>query len=252
MECDLKDKVIVVTGATRGIGKVIAEKFLSEGAYVVINYKNDDGAAIQFTEQIKNYKEKYLLVKADVADEEAVKRLYKNTLDYFGHVDAVINNAGICSDNYIQLMNLKNWEKVIDTNLKGTFLCTRLFGKQMIKQRKGKIINISSLKGQLGSEGQANYAASKAAIIGLTKSVAKELGSFGISVNAVCPGYITTGLNVGNSLKTNIACHMSLLDIKYAQDDLINFLVWICSDKMNGISGQVFNLDSRVRQGYEC
>lgn len=251
MECNLFGKVIVITGATRGIGRAIVERFLLEGASVVINYKENDEIALRFIQQLECFKEKYLLVKADVSDEIAVKNLYKNTLDYFGRVDVVINNAGVCNDSYVQLMKLKDWESVIDTNLKGTFLCTRIFSKQMIKQGKGKIINISSLKGQLGSEGQANYAASKAAIIGFTKSVAKEMGEFGISVNAICPGYITTGLNKHSLRKANIAQHMSLLDIKYAKDDLVNFLVWICSDKMEGVSGQVFNLDSRIKQGYE-
>ena len=158
----------------------------------------------------------------------------------------MINNAGKNDDDFVLFLSEERWDNVIDTNLKGTFLCSKYFGKKMIQDKRGKIINIASLKGQLGSEGQTNYAASKAGIIALTKSMAKEMGKMNVSVNAICPGYIKTDLNRTNSYKCKIAEEMSALKIEFGLEDFVNFVVFIASDYVQGISGQVFNIDSRI------
>lgn len=246
MEINLQDKVILVTGSSRGIGRAMAVRCAYEGAAVVVNYRENRQAAEEVCGLLESHHCKYLLVKADVTKESDVVRLHKETLQKFGRIDILINNAGKCDDDYIQFMSLSRWQEIINVNLTSAYLCSRVVSRSMIAERKGKIINIASLKGQLGSEGQCNYAASKAGIIGLTKSLAKEMGNFGVAVNAVCPGYITTDLNRGNTNKVQIAERMSTLSYKGALDDFLSFIVLLCSDAICGISGQAFNLDSRI------
>ena len=182
----------------------------------------------------------------DVTKEKDVSKLYHRVIDEFGKVDVLINNAGKCKDNYVQFMSLEQWNEVLTTNLTSMYLCSRVFSKNMIANGGGKIINISSLKGQLGSEGQCNYAASKAGVIGLTKSLAKEMGMYGVSVNAICPGFIVTDLNRLNSNKAEIAKKMSILREQSSLQDFLTFVIMLSSDLLQGISGQVFNLDSRI------
>ncbi len=246
MEINLQDKVILVTGSSRGIGRAMAVRCAYEGAAVVVNYHENRQAAEEVCGLLESHHSKYLLVKADVTKESDVVRLHKETLQKFGRIDILINNAGKCDDDYIQFMSLSRWQEIINVNLTSAYLCSRVVSRSMIAERKGNIINIASLKGQLGSEGQCNYAASKAGIIGLTKSLAKEMGNFGVAVNAVCPGYITTDLNRGNTNKVQIAERMSTLSYKGALDDFLSFIVLLCSDAICGISGQAFNLDSRI------
>lgn len=246
MEINLHDKVILVTGSSRGIGRAMVVRCAYEGAAVVVNYHENRQAAEEVCKLLESHHSKYLLVKADVTKESDVVRLHKETLQQFGRIDVLINNAGKCDDDYIQFMSLSRWQEIINVNLTSAYLCSRVVSRSMIAERKGKIINIASLKGQLGSEGQCNYAASKAGIIGLTKSLAKEMGSFDVAVNAVCPGYITTDLNRGNTNKMEIAERMSTLGYKGALDDFLSFVVLLCSDEISGISGQAFNLDSRI------
>lgn len=246
MLVDVANKTIVITGSSRGIGKELARIFAKEQANVVINYcKSEKDAEILFHE-IRGYGCKCLKVKADIRNPRDVSNFYKETIDTFGRVDVLINNAGICDDNLIQMMTLEQWNQVVDVNLTGTYLCSREFSKIMIKQKYGKIINISSLKGQEGCRGQVNYSASKAAIIGFTKTLAKEVGNYNISVNAVCPGFILTDLNRHNIEKQLIAKERSLLDVSTSLDDLVNFIVYMSSDLLKGVSGRVFNLDSRL------
>lgn len=246
MDVTLRDKVILVTGSSRGIGREMVLRCAREGASVVINYHEDSKSAKEVCELLDSSSGKYLLIKADVTKESEVMELYKKTLQHFGKIDVLINNAGKCDDDYIQFMSLQRWKQTIDLNLTSVYLCSRIISKSMIAKKKGKIINIASLKGQLGSEGQCNYAASKAGIIGLSKSLAKEMGSFGVAVNAVCPGFIVTDLNRGNTNKVNIAERMSSLGYKNALDDFLSFVTLLCSDEIKEISGQVFNLDSRI------
>lgn len=246
MNINLKGKVIVVTGSSRGLGKEMILKFAREDAKVVINYCHNQKCAMELHRQIKKYNQDCIVIQADVTQKVDVERLYKKVIDRFGKIDVLVNNAGKCSDNFIQFMDYKQWNAVLTTNLDSVYWCTRIFSKKMISQRKGKIINIASLKGQLGSEGQCNYSASKAGIIGLTKSLAKEMGSFGISVNAVCPGFIRTDLNKENQNKVEIADRMSALENKKCLQDFLSFMVVMCSDLMTNVSGRVFNLDSRI------
>lgn len=247
MNIDVFDKVIVITGSSRGIGRALAIKFAQEGASVVINYVSNYEEARELFDYINTFNNRCIMFRADVSDENDVRKLYDETIKNFGTVDILINNAGICNDNYIQFMTYDQWNSVIGTNLSSVFLCSRIFSKAMIKKRKGKIINIASVKGRLGSEGQCNYSASKAGMIGFTKSLAKEVGGFNISVNAVCPGFIVTDLNRTNENKKRIAKEMSALSTNGGLNDLVNFVLFLSSDNLSGVSGQVFQLDSRIK-----
>lgn len=246
MIIDVSNKVVVITGSSKGIGRELAVAFAKEQARIVINYLNSEEIAKQLYEEIKMYNSNCLLVKADVTKQDDVSKLYHETINTFGKVDVLINNAGICDDNPIQLMSEEQWRKVIDVNLTGAYLCSRIFSKAMIQQKSGKIINISSLKGQEGCEGQVNYSASKAGLIGFTKALAKELGQYNTTVNVVCPGFIVTDLNRHNEEKEKIARNRSLVSTDTSMIDLVNFIVFLSSEMFMGASGRVFNLDSRV------
>ena len=249
MNISLKNKVIVITGSSRGIGRSMGERFVREGANVVINYHSNEENALEILKKIKkgNYEcGSCVAIKADVTKENEVMALYQKVINEYNRIDVLVNNAGKCNDNYVQFMSLKQWNYVVSTNLTGAYICSRIFSKNMIANRNGKIINISSLKGQVGSEGQCNYSASKAGVIGLTKSLAKEMGKFGVSVNAICPGFIVTDLNRYNKNKAEIAERMSILKEQRSLEDFLNFVTMLCSDYLVGISGQVFNLDSRI------
>lgn len=245
MDLELEDKVIVITGSSRGIGKELAKAFSKENCKIVINYLKSEVLAEKLYEELSN-NTRCIKVKANIANPYEVKKLMLKTLSTFGRIDVLVNNAGICEDSTIQEMNAVQWKRVIDTNLTGVFWCCKIFSEIMIKQRTGKIINISSLKGQEGSAMQTNYSASKAGIIGFGKALAKELCEYNISVNTVCPGFITTDLNRRNHIKEEIAKKRSLLDYHRNLYDLVNFILFISSDKIKSVSGQVFNVDSRV------
>ena len=246
MVVNVSNKVVVITGSSKGIGKSLALAFAKEQAKVVINYFQSETEAQQLNDDISKYNNDCMLIKADVTKPSDVSGMYHEVVNKYGCVDLLINNAGVCDDNLIQMMPLEQWQKVIDVNLTGTFLCCREFSKIMIKQKYGKIINIASLKGQEGSAGQVNYTASKAGIISLTKSLAKELGQYNIAVNAVCPGFVVTDLNRHDDTKKSKAENRSLLSIDYGLHDTINFLIFMSSSMFSGISGRVFNLDSRL------
>ncbi len=247
MIVDVSNKVVVITGASKGIGSELAKAFAKEQAKVVINYCHSEETAKNLFKEISSYNPNCMIIKADVTNASKVSSMYHEVISKYDGVDVLINNAGICDDNLIQMMKIEQWQKVIDVNLTGTFLCCREFSKIMIKQKCGKIINIASLKGQEGSAGQVNYTSSKAGVIALTKSLSKELGKYNIAVNAVCPGFIITDLNRHDENKKRVALERSLLNINSSLDDLINYLLFITSNKVKGISGSVFNLDSRIR-----
>lgn len=196
--------------------------------------------------QIKDFNPNCIAVRADISNYKDVQNLANITLDTFGGIDVLINNAGICNDSIINFMTLEQWSSVMNTNLSSVFYCSKIFSRHMMKHKKGKIISISSLTGQTGSFGQVNYTASKAGIIGLTKTLAKELGQFNISVNAINPGLVSTDLNLKAEKYAMQAAEMSVLDINSSLSDLTNFVSYLSSDLAKGISGQVFNIDSRI------
>lgn len=246
MEINVTNKVVVITGASKGLGAELARMYAKLKAKVVINYNNSYKDAKMLYDEITVYNNNILILKADLTKKDEVIHLYNETISTFGTIDVLINNAGTCSDNLIPMMTEKQWRDVLDINLTGLFLCCRFFSKEMIKRKNGKIINIASLKGQLGSEGQVNYSASKAGVIGFTKALAKELGMYGISVNAVCPGYIKTDLNSKSNNKNKIAHSMSTHPIEFSLHDFLNFMTFISSDLIKSVNGRVFNIDSRI------
>lgn len=246
MNVDLSNKVVVITGASKGIGSELAKMFAYEKAIVVMNYYNSKDAAEELFNEIVKISPLSLLIRADVRNPTDVSAMYHEVVNKIGRIDILINNAGTCDDNLIQMMPIVQWQNVIDTNLTGAFLCSREFSKIMIRQNSGKIINIVSIKGQEGEIGQVNYSASKAGVIGLTKTLAKELGKYNVSVNAVCPGFVVTDLNKNNKNKLNIAEKRSLISISHSIEDVKNFILFISSDKLLGMSGRIINIDSRV------
>lgn len=246
MKIDLKDKIIVITGASRGIGKEIAIQLAIENASVIMTYNCNEKEAKKIFHKISQYNKKCMLMKCDVTNMDEVNLLKRTVIRKYGRVDVVINNAGSCSDNPCAIMPYEQWSKIIAVNLNGVFIVTRAFLREMIKQRKGKIINIASLKGITGSRGQVNYSASKAGVIGFTKALAKEVGDFNISANAICPGFIQTDMNKNNQLKKVNATRQSVMGIEANMSDLVDFVIYMCSEHFRGVSGQTFHIDSRM------
>lgn len=190
----LKDKVALVTGGSRGIGKAIALRFAEEGARVVINYTSGDAAAEDVLSRAGEKGLEVMSVKGSVSNAEDVRRLIAETKSAYSRIDILVNNAGIKKDGFLMVMKEKDWDEVIDVNLKGAYLCCREAVKTMVSQKNGRIINVSSVTGVVGQPGQTNYAASKGGLISFTKSLAKEVARFGISVNAIAPGFIQTDM----------------------------------------------------------
>ena len=188
----LKNKIALITGAGRGIGRAIAIALAKEGAEVVINYNGSEERAKEVKQTIEENGGKASIYKCNVSDFVACEAMIKDIVKEYGHLDILVNNAGITKDGLIMKMKEEDFDSVLNVNLKGTFNTIRHSARQMLKQRSGKIINISSVSGILGNVGQANYAASKAGVIGLTKTMARELGSRGITVNAIAPGFVDT------------------------------------------------------------
>jgi 3-oxoacyl-[acyl-carrier protein] reductase len=238
----LQNQVAVVTGASRGIGRAVALELAAAGAKVVVNYASSSGAAEAVVAEIAALGGDALALQADVAQAEQVEALFKAVLDQWGRVDILVNNAGITRDTLLMRMKTEEWQAVIDLNLTGVFLCTRAVSKTMLKQRSGRIINITSVAGQMGNPGQANYSAAKAGVIGLTKTVARELASRGITVNAVAPGFIATDMT--NDLDAEPILKMIPLG-RYGQPQEIAGMVrFLAADPAAAyITGQVFNVD---------
>jgi len=240
----LKNKVVLVTGASRGIGKEIAYKFANEGADIVINFTSNENLALQLKNEIEALGRKALIIKADISKISEVEEMFNVTEKEFGRLDILVNNAGITKDNLIIRMSEEDFDKVLNINLKGAFLCSKYASKMMIKQRCGNIINISSVVGIMGNSGQTNYAASKAGIIGLTKSLAKELSSRNIRVNAIAPGFIETDMT--KELNDKIK-EMMLINIPLKRfgkpSEVANVALFLASDLSSYITGQVICVD---------
>ena len=240
----LKDKVAIVTGGTRGIGRAIALKLADHGANIVINYRNSDKEAEELKAILEEKGVKVLTVKCDISNFEDSKNLMDKCKEVFGKIDILVNNAGITKDTLIMRMKEEDFDNVIDVNLKGTFNCAKHASAIMLKQRFGKIINMTSVVGIAGNAGQVNYSASKAGVIGLTKSLAKELGSRGITVNAVAPGFINTDMTASLSEKVKEEASKNI-PLKRLGDpeDVANLVGFLASDAANYITGQVINVD---------
>ena len=190
----LEGQTALVTGASRGIGKAIAISLAKEGAEVIINYSSSLENANKVVSEINSFGGKAYPLQADISNETSVNELIKTVLDKNNQIDVLVNNAGITKDGLLMRMKTDDWQKVLDLNLSGVFYCTRAVSRQMLKQKKGRIINITSVVGLMGNPGQANYSAAKAGVVGLTQSAAKEFASRGITVNAVAPGFISTDM----------------------------------------------------------
>jgi len=238
----LSGKVALVTGASRGIGKSIALSLGALGAEVIVNYSASDTSAEEVAKSINKSGGSSYKLKFDVSDEESVNNGINQIIKNSGKIDILINNAGITRDGLLMRMKESQWDEVLNTNLKGVFLCTKNVSRFMIKQRSGKIINITSIVGLIGNPGQANYAASKAGVIGFTKTCAKEFASRGIKVNAIAPGFIETEMT--ENLKTDDLLKMIPLGKLGSADQiasLVNFLV--SSDASEYITGQTISID---------
>lgn len=241
---DLEDKVAVVTGSSRGIGRAIALRLAGAGAKVVVNYRSNEPAASQVVEQIKTAGGEAIAIQADVSQVDQAGALMKAAKEAFGRVDILVNNAGTTRDTLIMRMSEEDWDIVIDTNLKGTFNCIKAVSRLMIRQRCGRIVNITSVAGLGGNAGQANYASAKAGIIGLTKTVAKELGSRGITCNAVAPGFVPTDLTA--SLPQDLvqrAIERTPLGRTGTAEDMAAAVAFLASDDASFITGQVLAVD---------
>lgn len=240
----VKGKNAIVTGGTRGIGKEIARELAENGANIAINYRNYNEEIENLVEELKGYGVKVIAVKCDVSNEEEVINFVKEVKSEFESIDILVNNAGITKDGLIIRMNEKDFNDVIDINLKGTFNTTKAVSSVMIKQRYGKIINISSVVGITGNAGQCNYAASKAGVIGFSKSVARELASRNINVNVIAPGYINTDMTkvLPEKVKEEVLKTIPMKKIGEPKE-VANLVLFLSSNLSDYITGQVINVD---------
>lgn len=240
----LEGKVALITGASRGIGREIALTLAGYGADIIVNYNGSADKANEVVREIEAMGRRAVSVQCSVSEYEACGRMITDMLEAFGHIDILVNNAGITKDNLMIKMTEEDFDGVIDTNLKGTFNTIKHMYRAFIKQRSGRIINLSSVSGVLGNPGQANYAASKAGVIGLTKSMAKELASRNITVNAVAPGYIDTDMTQAMSEAAREAV-IAQIPLKRAGQpkDIAEMVAFLASDKAGYITGQVISVD---------
>ncbi|MDU4959951.1 MAG: 3-oxoacyl-[acyl-carrier-protein] reductase [Sporomusaceae bacterium] len=240
----LGNKVALVTGASRGIGRAVALALAKAGAKVVVNYAGNAQAAADTVEAITAFGGEAIAVQADVAQADAVETLIKQALDAYGRIDILVNNAGITRDNLLLRMKEDDWDAVMNTNLKGIFHCTKQVSRIMIKQKSGKIINMTSVVGVMGNAGQSNYAAAKAGVIGFTKSMAKELAARGITVNAIAPGFIATDMTavLPDQVKAGMADNIPLARMGQPEE-VAAAAVFLASDSADYITGQTLHVD---------
>lgn len=240
----LTGKTAIVTGGSRGIGRAIAEQLAQAGANVAIIYAGRTEAAEETLRLVQAAGSKGKIIQCDVSQEAAVAAMVKEVKDDFGSVDILVNNAGITRDTLLMRMKTEDWQAVLDTNLTGAFYCTRNAVKWMMKQRSGAIVNITSIVGQIGNAGQANYAAAKAGMIGFTKAVAKEFAARRIRVNAVAPGFIETDMTavLSEDAKKGILASIPL-GYMARPEEVDKAVVFLASDEAQYITGQVLNVD---------
>lgn len=237
-------KTAIITGASKGIGAVIASRLNELGYNLVLNYRSNTGSMENLINGFTNKETKNVIIKCDISSYDDAKKLIDEAYENFGTVDVLINNAGITKDNILPLMTEDEFDQVIDTNLKGTFNCCKHIAKRLIKQKCGRIVNISSVVGLAGNAGQVNYSASKAGVIGMTKSMARELGKKNILVNAIAPGFIQTEMTdkIPEDIKKEMMKNIPLQRLGQPSDiaDAVEFLI---SDKASYITGQVLSVN---------
>jgi 3-oxoacyl-[acyl-carrier protein] reductase len=240
----LEGKVALVTGASRGIGREIALELARQGANVAVNYAGSESKANQVVDEIKANGKEAFVIKCDVSNSDEVAAMVKETVDRFGKLDILVNNAGITKDNLLMRMKEEEWDDVININLKGVFLCTKAVTRQMMKQRVGRIINITSVVGVSGNPGQANYVAAKSGVIGLTKTTAKELASRNITVNAIAPGFITTDMTdkLSDEVKGEMLKQIPLARLGEPKD-IAKMTAFLASDDASYITGQTLHIN---------
>ncbi|OFI06620.1 3-oxoacyl-[acyl-carrier-protein] reductase FabG [Clostridium acetireducens DSM 10703] len=240
----LKGCTAIVTGASRGIGKSIALKLASLGANLVLNYRSSSKEIELVVQKAIEMKVEAIAVQGDVSDFQQSKNIIQKAKDIFGSIDILVNNAGVTKDNLILRMKEEDFDKVININLKGAFNCIKHVAPIMLKQRKGKIINIASVVGIVGNAGQVNYAASKAGVIAMTKSIAKELGSKGINVNAIAPGFVETDMTevLSDKVKESTLNNIPLKRFGMPED-IAEVVAFLASSSSNYVTGQVINVD---------
>lgn len=240
----MEKRVALVTGGSRGIGRAIAEKFAKNGYNLVINYVSDNTNLDEIKEGFNKYGVEVLLEKADVSNFNECEKMVTSAIEKFGKIDTLVNNAGITRDNLLMRMKEEDFDKVISINLKGTFNLTKLVTPYMMKKREGRIVNISSVVGVMGNAGQSNYAASKAGIIGFTKSVAKELATRNILANCVAPGFIATDMTsvLNEKVKENISAQIPLKRMGTAEE-IANAVYFLGGEDNTYITGQILNID---------
>lgn len=241
---DLDGRIALVTGASRGIGASIALNLAMAGAKVGVNYHTSREAAKKVVQKITESGGEALIVEGDVSEEGSAEAVVSQVLERWSRIDILINNAGINRDRLLLRMNLEDWDQVLDVNLRGTFLCSKFVMPQMIKQRKGRIVNISSVVGLSGNPGQANYAAAKAGLIGFTKAVAREVASRNVTVNAVAPGFVTTGMveELSEETQKQILGRIPMGRFGTAED-VSQAVLFLCGDGASYITGQVLTID---------
>jgi 3-oxoacyl-[acyl-carrier protein] reductase len=241
---EFKDKRVIVTGGTKGLGRTIGLTFARKGAWVAINYSSDDEAASKMEAELKNLSTNFLVLKADVSSKSAVETMTGRVLENWEHVDVLVNNAGILRDKLLMFLDELDWDRVLEVNLKGTYLCSRAIIKTMISRRSGRIINIVSPSALTGRPGQTNYSASKGGIVSFTKSLSKEMAKLGITVNAVCPGLISTPMTENLDQETKES-FLSMIPMgKFGSpEDIANAVLFLASEKTGYVTGQVLAVD---------
>ncbi|MEP6680152.1 MAG: 3-oxoacyl-[acyl-carrier-protein] reductase [Chloroflexota bacterium] len=248
---DLGGKVALITGGSRGLGRAIALALAGQGADLAINYRGDADAAAAVAAEARGIGRRASVIQGDTsAGREACEAIVKAALDEYGKIDILVNNAGITRDNLLMRMDAEEWNAVVDTNLSGPFWMTRAVARPMVKARSGRIINMSSAAGRMGNPGQANYAAAKAGLIGLTKTTARELASRGITCNALAPGLIETDLTAGMPAAATEAIR-SLTPMGYVGSvaDVAAAAVYLASDEARYVTGQVLGIDGGMVMG---
>lgn len=244
MNLGLQDKVAVITGGARGLGRAIAERLAGEGVKLALTDINEELVRTTAEEIAKKYGVETMALKHDVASEESTKAVVKEVAGCFGRIDILVNNAGITRDARMMMMKQDDWELVLRINLTGAFICSKLVSKQMLKQSSGCIINIASVSGQMGNVGQANYSASKAGLIGLTKTTAREMAERGVTVNAIAPGYIQSDMTHVLSEEVSRKFLTQIPMARYGTpDDVADAVLFLSSDLAKYITGQVINVD---------